>query len=52
MNLLEWFTDCDPVNSTMNMAGYEEKVKEFRSCSVHETRCLSWSSVDAKIPKK
>lgn len=34
------------------MAVYQHKVQESSSCSVHEARCLSWSSVYARILKK
>ena len=34
------------------MSGYEQKVQESRSCSVHKAGCLNWSSVDPGTLKK
>ena len=49
-NLLEWLTGCGLPSSAMT--GYEQKVPESRTWSVHKAGCLSWSSVDAGILKE
>lgn len=46
----KWCPGCSPANPTM--AAYEEKVEESSSFSVYEARCLRWSSLFTKNPKK
>jgi hypothetical protein len=47
--LLEWLTGCGPASLTIAM--YKVMVQESSSCSVHETRRISWSLVYAGIFK-
>ena len=49
-NSLKCIRGCGSINPTVTV--YEQKVQKFRSCSVHRTGGLSWSSVDAGLPQK
>lgn len=49
-NLLEWLADCGMASPEMPVS--QGNNQEFNSGSVHNFRCLIWSSLYVRIPKK